>query len=380
MLDSRQQCPQATCATESDGGVRHHPSRAVVQSILNQLSKLLSPELRNCAMLTKASSRQMGGSALSRPRKIPTRLRRRVSNPEPKRRCATLACCPSIACSAFEMTASEASAPYNSELRMAQIGRWKHFQSKRIDETIWFKRSLIGCVFAIFGFPFLASAESVADLSGLTVANAEALVAQQGFSLAPVLNDSAARLGTIFDQFPRPGGTPGAGGAIRVYVSKGIMLPDDIMGQPRSSAEATLQALGASVQVTTRQVVCEAEDVVISVAGLVPGERFDASIDAVTLVVSEEGSPTVPQLWLSEFGQLRGRERLDSTCLTLDYHDRIPPFPHSRDPCYTYRFSGSLDISPPAGTSVPPRSVVRVVSSGNWRREFSGGPGCGLIP
>ena len=126
------------------------------------------------------------------------------------------------------------------------------------------------------------------DLIGFTVEDAQARLFEDGYELETELRDSARRRGTVVDQFPRKGGTPGNDGVVRVYVSDGLLLPSNIIGMRGVDASTKLQNLGATVQTTIRNVGCGLGGLVADIAGFRPGDRFDASLDTITLVINEK--------------------------------------------------------------------------------------------
>lgn len=204
-----------------------------------------------------------------------------------------------------------------------------------------------------------ARPQAVPDLYGMTLAQAEDRLSRLGLSTVVEREDSALRRDTILRQIPGEGGSAGEGDLVIVWVSNGLVLPDGIVGRSPESARAELQGMGAAVQVTTRDVVNSGDNRVIEVASMAPGDRFDATIDALTLVVSNEIGVKVPNLKGANRAQMQ--DLLQPLDLKLDYQYLSHPPSPDPDPCWGWAITDNgRTVSPEEGKIVPRGTVIKV--------------------
>ena len=212
----------------------------------------------------------------------------------------------------------------------------------------------------------------VPKLIGLSPTQAERRLEGTGFTLLVERRDSAARRETIFDQFPGEGGAPGPDRRILVHVSDGLIVPRDLERVRSDVAATRLTELGFTVQKTVRA-VCAPEDVVIEVVP-VGGEQIDATLDPVTLIVSEIGMTTIPSdLPLSEENSTKNG--LQAIGLRPVVVTNMPKEPDKNWDCRSWVFRPHTQISPERGTSVPCGSEVKIILTGRYVSLLN--PSCG---
>jgi serine/threonine-protein kinase len=146
---------------------------------------------------------------------------------------------------------------------------------------------------------------AVPELRGRTVAEARAILTQQGLKMGDVTEVFSARpVGTIVDQEPLPKFSVPSGGSVNVSVSKGIeKVPvPDVTGQALEDARAALEARGFKVGKIVEKEQAGPPGRVIAVDP-VPGTVL-AKGSAVTLTVIS-GKLTMPDLFGKTFEQAR---------------------------------------------------------------------------
>lgn len=131
----------------------------------------------------------------------------------------------------------------------------------------------------------VASAEEAPDFVGQLIGIVAGEIEAADFDLVVERVDSPEAVGSILMQAPEPGQSVGPGRVLWLRVSDGVVMPDVRM---RAVGDATLllSELGASALV---QVVSEEIDVTADTAVVdqfpEPGARFDAHLEAATLMV-----------------------------------------------------------------------------------------------
>ena len=213
-----------------------------------------------------------------------------------------------------------------------------------------------------------ARSQTVPDLFEMTVAQAEDRLSRLGLTPVVEYEDSNRRRDTILRQIPGRGGSAGEGNLVMVWVSNGLVLPDGIVGQSPETARAILEGMDATVQVTTRDVVSSADNRVLEVAGWRPGDRFDATTDALTLVISNEVGVEVPRLDGATPEQME--DLLHPLDLTLNYVADLgsPDVPLGRCWIWVLLDSGR-SVSPDEGQIVQRGTMIKVRDYEIWSQE-----------
>jgi serine/threonine-protein kinase len=216
----------------------------------------------------------------------------------------------------------------------------------------------------------------IPDLTGLPLSQAETELLRMGLTAIFEPESSPLPRNSVLRHIPASGGSTGEGGMVLLWVSDGLKLPN-VIGQSPDAARAMLEQMGATVQFTTRDSTIVIQNTVLEVVGMKAGDTFDATLDAITLVIPKELGVKVPSLVGSE---QELREALAAFSLKLTYlsesHQR-PPVTGS--PCEGWVSSNTRTIRPAVGTIVKRGTTVEVKDVAGWEYVWVGGPSCGAI-
>ena len=152
---------------------------------------------------------------------------------------------------------------------------------------------------AILLIPFIIAAPSpiladtVPDLMGRHLSEAESISEAEGFVLQVQKIDSTTTRDEVLLQIPAAGSKIGTARRIYIQVSNGVLVPD-LRGLTKSQAETILKDLGIHFEVTYRPWTGVRNNLL---AAHIPkaGERLDVARQTVFLIMSR-GTITIPSL------------------------------------------------------------------------------------
>lgn len=187
----------------------------------------------------------------------------------------------------------------------------------------------------VAGLGVLAPDEGIAleDFRNRHVSVLEAYAVEQGLTIVREPRSSTLPVGFVIEHVPGAGGVAGADGRIVAYISDGIDIPGGMTGRPVEEVLLRLEAIGLQAQVTSRPF--QVPPGVVGATIPREGERIDATVDAVTVVVSSTHVP-VPNVVGLRYEEARRRLRasgllpsgelrpsFEGQCVRTTFHDRI---------------------------------------------------------
>lgn len=220
-----------------------------------------------------------------------------------------------------------------------------------------------------------AVAESIPDLRDLTLSQAETALASTSINLVVERRDSLQRRGTIIEHFPTHGGVTGPDGKLLVWLSDGIMIPNDLINLPGTVAEERLTELGLEVQMLERDVFVGASLLTRGdVVEIIPesGSRIDATLEPINIITAIPHTATVPANLRSLDGIISMRTALEEIGLNSVLDDQSPPQVQygNTDPCYQWTYNQHIAVSPPVGSVLDLGSTVTLTVTGSYIEEW----------
>ena len=206
-------------------------------------------------------------------------------------------------------------------------------------------------------FPALGESDALEDFRNRHLSEFEAYAVEQNLTIVRELRSSILPIGVVIEHVPGVGGTAGLDGRIVAYISDGIEVPGGLTGRPVEEVLLRLEEVGLQAQVTYRPSRAPPD----MVGATIPreGERIDATVDAVTVVVSTIQIVPIPNVTGLSYEVARRELQADGfmpsgelsssplrrNCTLITYFDRIER------------------TDPPADSLVPHGSTVQLIGA-----------------
>lgn len=206
-------------------------------------------------------------------------------------------------------------------------------------------------------FPALGETNALKDFRNRHLSEFEAYAAEHGLTIVRELRSSILPIGVVIEHVPGVGGTAGLDGRIVAYISDGIEIPGGLTGRPVEEVLLRLEEIGLQTQVTSRPTRVPPG----MVGATIPreGERIDATVDAVTVVVSTLHVVQVPNV--TELSYEVARRKLQADGFMPSGELRPSPV---RKNCTRIRYHDRIErTDPPADSLVPHGSTVQLMGA-----------------
>ena len=215
-------------------------------------------------------------------------------------------------------------------------------------------------------FPALGETDALEDFRNRHISEFEAYAIEQNLTIMRELRSSILPIGVVIEHIPGVGGAAGMDGRIIAYISDGIEVPGGLTGRSVTEVMLRLEEFGLQAQVTYRPSRVPTD----MVGATIPreGERIDATVDAVTVVVSSLHIVQVPNVTGLSYEAARRELQADgflpsgelrqspfrTNCTSITYYDRIQR------------------TDSPAGSLVPHGSTVQLIGASSSRAVTTG--------
>ena len=163
------------------------------------------------------------------------------------------------------------------------------------------------CVF--LSFPAVGHDFVLKDFRDRQVYEFEQYLETNGLTLLIQPRVSTLSIGSIIEHVPAAGGMPGVDGKVVAFVSGGATVPNELIGRPIDEVRRLLGDAGLEYQVTSRPLRLPSG----VVGAIFPGEgaEIDATIEAVTIVVSSRQIVRIPSVTGLTFAEARKKLQAD---------------------------------------------------------------------